>query len=243
MRKNPISVTAILRLMSGGFPLAFGVFVIAVGIFTLFNLATLFVPTKPAYAHWLEISEPFTEAVAKFVPAVNNATAFLQEHREFLEQRHRLYEIPAIRNVLAIDFALLLFLPFCFAVALWIDLTRNRERALNNLNKVEAYSNELGYPAVGDLILRLVLTLSLFFVPVYFGLFGAADPSLGLGFGRSVRYYLVVLGIDGIFIFITIYLLVAFVAKKVELRAQPERGISPDKSNQSGNLESAGETP
>jgi hypothetical protein len=124
VRKAAVPTKVFLAQMSAGFPLAYALFVAAGIVFILFNLASLLASTEPIYASWLEVSQPFTDDVARFVPAVDTATAFLQQHRDFLEERGRLYWIPSIRNVLSIDFALILLLPLCFAMLLCVDLLR-----------------------------------------------------------------------------------------------------------------------
>src|ERR1700720_232148 len=109
VRKAAVPTKGFLAQMSAGFPLAYALFVASGIVFILFNLASLVASTGPLYGTWLEGSLPFTDAVARIVPAVDAATAFLQQRRGFLEEHDSLYWIPAVRNVLSIDFAMILF--------------------------------------------------------------------------------------------------------------------------------------
>jgi hypothetical protein len=216
VRKAAVPTKVFLAQMSAGFPLAYALFVAAGIVFILFNIASLLASTEPIYASWLEVSQPFTDDVARFVSAVDTATAFLQQHRDFLAERGRLYWIPSIRNVLSIDFALILLLPLCFAMLLCVDLLRDPERALDNINKLDAASKEGGY-SPGNVLARLVLFLSIFFLPIYFGL--AVQPSL-ISFGRSMNYYFVVLGVDGFALLQAIYYVTALAVLKLGVRRE-----------------------
>jgi hypothetical protein len=103
---NTPSFTAALREISGGFPSAHKVLILAVFFFSLFNLASALIAGTAIYESWLVVSQPLTDTVAKIVPAVFVATVFLENHRSFLEEHSTLYWIPAIRNVLSLDFGL-----------------------------------------------------------------------------------------------------------------------------------------
>ena len=230
VRKAALPTKMFLAQMSAGFPLAYALFVASGIVFILFNLASLVASTEPIYASWLEVSQPFTDAVARIVPAVDTATAFLQQHRDFLEERDRLYWIPAIRNVLSIDFALILVLPLCYGIVLCIDLLRDRDRALANINKLDAASRERGY-SIGDVLWRLVLFLSIFFLPVYFGLVGTVQPSL-ISFGRNMNYYFIVLGVDGLVLFQTIYYVMSFAVLKMGPRPEHLGNAAPNKPSE-----------
>ena len=222
-RKVPFRVTAILANMSRGFPLAYKVFFISAIVFSLFSLISLVASETPLYARWLEASQPFTDAVAGFVPAVGAATDFLQRHRSILEEHNSLYWIPTIRNVLSTDFALLLFFPCCFALALCIDLLRDTKRASSNF---AGDSAGLGYP-IGNVVLRLLICLLVFFLPVYFGFAGTANPYL-MGLTATMIYYFVVLGIGGLFLFVVIYLAVSLMTAKLRARAERHGNAAPD---------------
>lgn len=228
VRKSPVPTKVFLAQMSAGFPLAYALFVAAGIVFILFNLASLLASTEPIYASWLEVSQPFTDDVAKLVPAVDSATAFLQQHRDFLEERDWLYWIPTMRNVLAVDFAMILFLLLCFAIVLCIELLRAPERALANIDKLDAATRKRGY-SVGRVLLQLVLCLLLFFLPVYFGLL--IKPYLS-SFVRGMRYYFVVLGVDGLILFLTVYYVMCFTVLKLGSRHEYQGSAAPDKPSE-----------
>jgi len=230
-RKAAVPTKVFFAQMSAGFPLAYALFVASGIVFILFNLASLVASTEPIYVSWLQVSQPFTDDVARFVPAVDVATAFLQQHRDFLEARDRLYWIPAIRNVLSIDFAMILVLPLCYGMFLGIDLLRNLERALVNIDKLDAATREGGF-SVGYVLLRLVLWLLLFFLLPYFGLFGAAQPSL-ISFYRNMRYYFIILGIDGLILFLTVYYVMLLMVLKLGLRPEHQAGRELDEPHES----------
>jgi hypothetical protein len=162
--KAPIQAPITLNDTFRGFPLAYGVFAVAAVVFSLFNLGSWVASRDPVCAAWLDVSRPFTNAMARFVPAVDFTTAFLEEHRSFLEERHGQYWIPAVRNLLLINFALLFFFPSCFALAACVDMLRNRERALRN---AEAVSKRLKAP-INQTILFCAVYLSIFLIPFYF---------------------------------------------------------------------------
>jgi hypothetical protein len=129
--------------------------------------------------------------------------------------------------VLSIDFALILFLPLCFAMLLCIDLLRNPKRALANIGKLDVASREGGY-SVGNVLFRLVICLSIFFLPVYFGRFGMAQPSL-IGLGRTMNYYFIVLGVDGLTLFLTVYYVMCFAVLKLGPRPEYQGNDAPNK--------------
>jgi hypothetical protein len=210
-----IRIIGTLAEMAEGFPIAHRVFAVAVATFTLFHLGSMLASTTPAYQVWLEASEPFTEAAATVIPAVTSAGDFLQMHRNFLEEHGTLYWIPAVRNVLSIDFALLLFFPSCFIVALCIDLLWDRQRALKHTDQVV---RRLGYP-IGRAILWLAAFSLFFLLSFCFDLFGMARPFL-LGLATSLVAYYIVIGISGMFLFSAIYLAVCFVAMKTKAYVQ-----------------------
>jgi len=220
---TPIRAPITLTDMFGGFPLAYGVFAVAAVVFSLFNFGSSVASTTPVYARWLDASQPFTDAAASFVPAVDSATAFLEKHRDFLEEHHRLYWIPAVRNVLSINFALLLFFPSCFAVATCIDLFRDPERALNN---VDAVSKRLKAP-INQIILRCAICLLLFLMPVYFDFGTTSDPFL-TGFTVTILYYVIVFGANGLLLFITIYLVISLAIIRLGLHPERKGRAAPD---------------
>jgi hypothetical protein len=133
--KAPIQARVSLADMFEGFPLAHKVFVVAAIVFTLFNFGSWIGSgtSYPLYARWLEISQPFTDTVAVIFPAVDSATQFLEKPRSTGSFS---YMVPAVRNLLSVNFALFLFFPSCFAVAACVDLLRNPERAWNNIDTV-----------------------------------------------------------------------------------------------------------
>jgi hypothetical protein len=229
VRKTRVPTKVFLALMSAGFPLAYALFIAAGIVFILFNLASLLASTDPLYGTGLEVSQPFTDAVARIVPAVDAATAYLQQRRGLLEERHSLYWIPAIRNVLSIDFAMILFLPPCYGVLLWIDLLRDRERALASVNKLDAATRERGY-SVGDVLARFVLFFPIFFLPPYFGLFGMVRSLIS--FGRNMSFYFIVLGVDGLILLYAIYYLMCFTVLKLGPRPEYQGNAAPGKPSE-----------
>jgi hypothetical protein len=210
-RKVPIRIIATLGEMAGGFPVAHKVYVAAVVEFGVFNLGSLLLAGTSAYAGWLDVSQPFTDAVANFVPAVHAATAFQEEHRAFLEQHDVLYWVPAIRNVLSIDFALFFLFQIFFILALSIDVIANPDKAFGNF---KAACNKLGYP-VGNVILRLVCLLVLLLL-FYFGVAGMANPHL-IGLSVSIIKYFVMIGLGSLLMFAALYLAIPLVILKIGL--------------------------
>jgi hypothetical protein len=218
--KMPIQARVSLADMFGGFPLAYKVFNVAAIVFNLFDFGSYVASTaSPAlYARWLAISQPFTDAVASFVPAVDYATGYLETY-------HGSYLIPAVRNVLSINFAMLLFFPSCFAVALCIDLFSEPERVLNS---IDAVSKRLKAP-ISEITFRCAIFLLLFFLPVYFGY--GSTPYI-IGFGVTIIYYIIVLGGNGLAIFVTIYFVMSLIITKLWPHAEHRGRAAPDKPDE-----------
>ena len=214
--------------MSAGFPLAYALFIASSIVFILFNLASLLASTEPLYASWLEVSQPFTDDMARSVPAVDTATAFLQQHRDFLQEHGRLYWIPAIRNVLSIDFALILFLPLCYGMVLCIDMVRDSERAFANIAKLDAASRERGH-SIGRVLLQLAVSLLLFFLPLYSGL--VIEPHLS-SYYSNIRFYFIVLGMDGFILFLTVYYVMCFIVIKLGPRPAYQGNAAPNEPSE-----------
>jgi hypothetical protein len=198
-----IKVTRALTEISRGFPSAYKVLTIAGVVFLLFNFLSWLLAADPVYESWLRVSGSITDVMEKLVPGVNRATSFLDQHRAILGQRQILYWIPAIRNVLSIDFALVLFFSLFFSAALFLDLLADPKRARDSINR--AHNGDLGGD-IEDLLLRGLALVSLFFLPLYFGMVGTVNPYL-ISLSMNIVYYTTVLGIDGLFICLTIFLL------------------------------------
>jgi hypothetical protein len=101
-------------------PIAYTAFKCAVVLVAGFNFGTYVIATaSPSlYADWLAGSQPFTDWTASFFSIAVNAAA------GHLQQQHAAYLIPAIRNILAINFSLAIVLLVCFAVGLSVDVMR-----------------------------------------------------------------------------------------------------------------------
>jgi hypothetical protein len=111
---------------------------------------------------------------------------------------------------------------------LCIDLLRDPERALDNINMLDVASREGGY-SVGHVLLRLVVRLLLLFLPAYFGLL--VHPYL-ISFSRNIRYYVIILGVDGLMLFLTIYYVMSLMALKLGLRPEHQASPVPDAPNE-----------
>jgi hypothetical protein len=212
--------------MAGGFPIGYKVYLVAAILFIAFNLGSILASGTSVYRGWLELTQPLTDAMAEFVPAVGSATIYMENRRTRLEQRNNLYWIPAVRNILSIDFGLIFFFSLCFIVAVSIDLLllSNPERAFNN---IAAVSMKSGY-SPGNCILRFTTFLLLCFVPVYFSIFGVTDPHL-ISLTATMMGYFAVLGGDGFMLFALIYFLIPFVA--VRFYAGHTGSSAPDGRN------------
>lgn len=202
--KPGVTLTDMFR----GFPLAYAVFILAAIVFGVFDFGSYIASAtlQRPYERWLEISEPTTNGVARFVPAVDSATGYLQMYRGS-------YLIPAVRNVLSINFLLLLFFPLCFALALCIDVFRGTERALNN---IIAVSEKLKI-SIGEAVLRCIFFLLLLLFPIYFGY--GVSPYI-IGFGATIIYYVIVFGGNGLALFIAFYFLTCFIVVRLMRRSE-----------------------
>jgi hypothetical protein len=208
MTDEPVIRTRVpLGEMAGGFPIGYKVYLVAAILFIAFNLGSILASGTSVYRGWLELTQPLTDAMAEFVPAVGSATIYMENRRTRLEQRNNLYWIPAVRNILSIDFGLIFFFSLCFIVAVSIDLLSNPERAFNNIAAVSTKYRS----SPGKSILGFTMYLSLFFVPFYFSIFGLTDPHL-ISLTSTMSIYFVVLGGGGIALFALIYFLIPFVA-------------------------------
>jgi len=190
------------------YPIARRVLSVAAGVFLIYNFVSWIGSTTshPLYARWLDISEPFTDAVAAIFPGINSSTAYL-------ESRHFSYMIPAVRNLLSINFALLLLLPSCFAVAACIDLFKDPEQVLRS---IDAISKRVPM-SIREVGVRAAMFLFFFFPPLYFGL--ASDPYV-TGFTPTIAYYVVAFGVIGIALNIAISCVISLVAVKRRRHAE-----------------------
>ncbi len=221
MTGEPVVRTRVpLGEMAGGFPIAYKVRAVAAILFIAFNLGSILGSETSAYRGWLELTQPLTDAVAEFVPAVGSATAYMEKRRTRLEQGNNLYWIPAVRNILSIDFGLIFFSSLCFIVAVSIDLLLNPERAFKNIAAFCARNGR----SPGYLIPRLTIFLSLCFVPFYFGMSGLMDPHL-ISLTVTMILYFLLLGGDGVAVFALIYFVIPFVA--VRFYAEHSGGSAP----------------
>jgi hypothetical protein len=91
--------------------------------------------------------------VAAIFPGVDSSAAYLESHRAS-------YMIPAVRNLLSINFALFLLLPSCFAVAACIDLFKNPEQVLR---RIEGISKRVPIP-IGEMGVRAAMFVLIFFL-------------------------------------------------------------------------------
>jgi hypothetical protein len=210
--------------MAEGFPIAFKVYSVAAILFIVFNLGSILASETSAYRGWLELTQPLTDAVAEFVPAAGSATTYMEKRRTRLEQGNHLYWIPAVRNILSIDFELIFFFSLCFIVSISTDLLLNPERAFRN---IAAFSTKYGH-SPGNFILRLTMYLSLFFVPFYFSISGLMDPHLTSLTGTMIIYFSL-LGAGGIAVFALIYFVIPFVA--VRFYSGHRDSSAPDRRN------------
>jgi hypothetical protein len=225
MTGEPVVRTRVpLGEMATGFPIAYKIYAVAAILFIVFNLGSILASGTPAYRGWLELTQPLTDAVAEFVPAVGSATTYMEKRRTRLEQGNNLYWIPAVRNILSINFGLIFFFSLCFIVAISIDLLLNPERAFKN---IAAFSVKNGR-SPGYLILRLTMFLSLFFVPFYFSISGLMDPHL-ISLTVTMIIYSLLLGGDGIAVFALIYFVIPFVA--VRFYAGHNGSFAPGRRN------------
>jgi hypothetical protein len=204
--KAPIQNRVSLADMFGGYPLAYKVFAVAATVFTLFNLGSLVGSSTSYYIRWLQITQPLTDAVAAIFPAVDSATEFLEKPWSTGSYSHM---VPAVRNLLSVNFAMFLFFPSCFAIAACVDLLRDPERARNNIDTV---SQKLKAP-IWEIILRCVICLSLFFLPFFLGYLAPTGV-----------YYATVFGGSGLFLFIAIYFIISLVALRLRPPAVHQRG-------------------
>jgi hypothetical protein len=191
-----------------GYPLAHKVFAAGAIVFILFNFWSWVGSSTsyPPYARWLEISQPFTDAVAVIFPAVDSATRFLEKPRSTGPYS---YMVPAVRNLLSVNFFLFLFLLFCFAIASCIDLFREPERVWNN---IDAVSKRLNVP-MWNQIVRFAIFLVIFFLPFYFGY--ASNPYL-VALAPNVIFYAVVFGVCGLMLFVAICFIISLIALRLK---------------------------
>jgi hypothetical protein len=225
MTGEPVIRTRVpLGEMAEGFPIAFKVYLVAAILFIVFNLGSILASETSAYRGWLELTQPLTDAMAEFVPAVGSATTYMEKRRTRLEQGNNLYWIPAVRNILSVDFGLIFFFSLCFIVAISTDLLLNPERAFRN---IAAFSTKYGH-STGNFILRMTMFLSLCFVPFYFSISGLMDPHLTSLTGTMIIYFSL-LGGDGIAVFALIYFVIPFVA--VRFYSGHRGGSAPDRRN------------
>jgi hypothetical protein len=194
-----------------GYPLAYKECVVATAMFVLFNFASWVGATisEPLYARWLDVCRPLVDAVAEVVPAIDAATAYLETHSAA-------YMIPAVRNVLSLNFSLLLLSSCCFLIATSIDLFRDPERALNNF---DAVSMKLKIPTE-QVLVRCVLFLLLFFLPFYFDLGSVADP-WAASFTMTMAGYVTMFAANGLCVLLTIYFGVSLAAQKLCTPSSP----------------------
>jgi hypothetical protein len=133
------------RELFEGFPIARGVFYITGVAFTAFNLAAYLVATiaPSLFTAWLNLSQPFTDWVARFYPAVDPAMVGL-------ERAHKAYLIPINRNIVLIDAALVIAFLLPFTVGVCIDILAGPTTVVGRAKRV-AVRLQVGIP---ELILR-----------------------------------------------------------------------------------------
>jgi hypothetical protein len=198
--RRPQFLASLAGVFSGS-PLAQKVFVAGTTAFALFNFGSWIaaINSLAVYADWLEASQPFTDAVARIVPAVDSAPVYLENHAPDM--------IPAVRNILAINFALLLFFPWPFAVATCVDLLRNPERASGNMEAVAT----VFYAPSNQVIWRGTVMFLALFVPFYFNLLGVARPWL-LGITTTMADYVVLFGVIALYLLMLIFCVISRVS-------------------------------
>jgi hypothetical protein len=133
------------RELFEGFPVARSVFYIAGIAFTAFNFGAYLVATiSPSLLiAWLNLSQPFTDWVARFYPAVDPAMVNLV-------RAHKAYLIPINRNVVLIDAALAIAFLFPFSVGVGVDVLISPTTAVARAKRI-ADKLQAGIP---ELILR-----------------------------------------------------------------------------------------
>jgi hypothetical protein len=149
------------RELFEGFPIARGVFYFAGVAFTAFNFGAYLVARilPSLFTAWLNLSQPFTDWVARFYPAVEPAMTGL-------ERAHKSYLIPINRNIGLIDAALAIAFLFPFAVGVCIDVSTNPTGVVGRAKRL-AGRFQVSIP---ELILRTGLWFLIMGVGLYSGM-------------------------------------------------------------------------
>jgi hypothetical protein len=157
--KTKFDVTPLLREMLRSFPLARTVFLIAAAILVIFNFGThiIFMTSPPVYSSWLDVSQSVTDWLVVVLPGVGIAI-------DDRFRSHAPYLVPLVRNVLAIDFALVFLFASCFAAAVYADIRRDPGRMPDTIARI-AERFKLGIPeiAYGSGFLSLIVFLLMYF--------------------------------------------------------------------------------
>ena len=195
--------------MYAGYPLARKIFGAALVVFALYNFFSWLgsITSYPLYVRWLEASQPFADIVAVVFPGIDSATAYLKAHNGS-------YMIPVTRNLLSIDFALLLILPSCVAVIVCVDFLRSPRLVSARVREI---FKRVRMP-IGEIGLRSLMMLMLIFVPLYFGLI--SDP-LVMGFTETVAYYVVVFGFGMLYFLISVCCFLSLIVLKMRPPSPP----------------------
>jgi hypothetical protein len=164
------------------YPISYKVFVACTLSYVLTSAFMFFGPVlEPAfYEKWLLIAHPFDELVGRYVPAINFAT-------ESLVNKHGQGLVAPVRNCLAINFFLLVFISVFGVIAPFIDVAKNghwiREQVWSRYNNA--------VQMMDICCLRFPVCI----IPIY-GLFyfGPAIDPYNLSFQINVAYYCVEFG-------------------------------------------------
>ena len=189
--------------MYAGYPLARKVLSVAVIAFAIYNFASWLgsVTASPVYERWLNASQPFTDVMAAAFPAIDSSTAYLKTHNGS-------YMIPVARNLLSINFALLMFLPSCVAGAACTDLLRNPQIVARSVDeifqKVRMPIKEIG-------VRSSIMFLAIFGL-LYSGL--VSDPFV-MGYTTTIAYYAFVFGGGSLYFAITVCSVTSVIALKL----------------------------
>src|SRR5580700_4359720 len=125
-----------------------------------------------------------TDAVAEIVPAVDSMTHYLEQNNADM------HTVPAIRNLLAINFVLLFFFTPCFLGAAFIDLFREPSRACDNMVLI----TERTKLPINQFFARVAPSILLCLVTLYFDILGIATPGVSGGVTAAIYGYVVMFG-------------------------------------------------
>lgn len=142
-------------------PIAYATFRGAAVLFTAFNFGSYLAATvsHPLYTEWLNYSRPFTDLTAGLFSTATNPAA------DHLQRQHATYLIPLIRNILAINFAFLIFAPVCVAIGVLVDILRNFGKVRSGIF-VLSTKVKVTFP---NLVVRCTILLLPAFCLTYFG--------------------------------------------------------------------------